>query len=239
MSNCGAGVPHVARFIELDRLIGGLVLNTDETKLCYGQILHRLDPAYSALEELKSFDSSKQPYINYIKSQEGLIRDCWVAYKTDLQALIREIGYNCGFLFLTESGFEKGAKRFIDRYDPIIVNLNGFINKFRALRHNCFAPLAHLRRAIEHGHQSNKKSLRSTVRFGDAGDINIEDLEIIFNTTWLTIEEVIANFSIIKLVEGKIPVTISENRAYKNSGYADRLLAKSRYYLHGVNEDSK
>ncbi|MGB8655757.1 MAG: hypothetical protein WCD23_14665, partial [Candidatus Acidiferrales bacterium] len=72
-----------------------------------------LIPAFISLRELRATAAGKRvPEITKITNFEGMYKNLWTAYKDRMQIAAGLMGYEIGFLFQKNSGFERGCVEF-------------------------------------------------------------------------------------------------------------------------------
>lgn len=151
------------------------VTNREEAEFRFDRVVEQLSVARTHLGRIEDKSFSQLPTFDQQAEYIAFYNSVWWAYKDRFQPLMKDLGFDLGFLFQSETNFEAGLKKFLEDHPDAID----------------FAKVAREDRA---GWQNKLATHRNNMHSGDRRkqeyDLdNPVDARTIFDNVWQAIEE--------------------------------------------------
>ncbi len=217
-SNIGSNELFFSRLWCLFEILEGTTLNSDKRVIINGLIMdlitEGLMPACLSLREIRKIESGEveKVIVDLEKNYFDLYKYLWGAYKNNMQLIIKEIGFDIGFLFQNDKNFEKEATDFLSK-----ISLDGLeehiIDILRNERESWQNTLSMIRNKYLEHKEVPKKDIEPY--------LNLSSAEFFFDNCWRAIEEILISFfrTAIFLKAG---IDIGETEEYRQNKNALR-----------------
>jgi len=193
VADFGAEEPFVARiFMGLSEVLDATEFEEKEKikESVMGIFINGLLPAFSYLRELRDIESGKKErlVVDLNKAYVGFYDRLWVAYKDQMQKVIKLLDFDLGFIFKDDKKFEKGCKEFVNNYPNIRVE---FIEQIKKNRIAWQTQVARFR---------NDYSQHQSIYEDDVREmLSLKTAEVCFENCWTLIEFILAHLMCTKL----------------------------------------
>jgi hypothetical protein len=198
IADYGTGEPWVARtemtmleflpFIRTERHVDlgtskNVAADFDKKKeILTGKVMalaEELGQAFLALRQIRTVDDEFPTQLESVKAYRDLYSHLWIAYKDRFQKLMKDLGYDIGFVFQNDSGFEEKAINFLKTHPDVDPELMDRLREDKAGWH-----LA-LRTFRDDGEHNS-----SEPTFDGHPMHSLRTAEVIFSNVWHAIEDV-------------------------------------------------
>jgi hypothetical protein len=188
-ADVGTSEEFVRVFLEIaGDLLGGTAIPEPRKKAAKNAIMNismnGLTPAFMHLRNIRTSVGVDLPVLNTKQLYEDFVQDLWRSYKDLTQKAVKAMGSDIGFLYQTDTNFEKGLSTFMGT-DPRIA-WHVLADSLRSQRRDWQNGLAEFRNNLEHG---GKLSLETHSQYYEP-----EMAERLFAVVWQTIADILTVF---------------------------------------------
>lgn len=210
----GSSAPWVARTVlqaqTLVNAVPAFGTTRDAFHVEMGETFASLGIAFNALRDLRGAVERGAPGLEIQGAYENFYGSLWAAYKDRFQSALAALGYELGFVWQADAGFEKEAVALVAAR-PEFATLIDLIRRYRAEFQN---PLAVYRNDwLEHRKPADSRMLASFH--------NLDSAEDTFDRVWRAMEAIIAGLAVVELPAFMVIVEIPE--AQRDPGRPERL----------------
>lgn len=185
-ADIGADEPFVGRLITgLDEILGGTTFLDNDKKMIREEMLGLsvdcLMPAFLSLRELRRIARDRAaPVLSKAKNFDDMCRSLWAAYKDRMQKTTSLMGYDIGFLFQNDANFKRGCQKFRNDHPNVKPELIARMEINRSSWQPAFARYRNT--YLEH----------KTMGYREAASYpSLDRAEVLFNSVWVSIEEIL------------------------------------------------
>ncbi len=188
----GVSEPFVSEFLELYDILGGTMIPDTEkvnVKDAIGTVLFDgLIPAFLELRNIRASVGQDLPLVDRYQLYEDFARKVWKSHKDLTQRAGKAMGFNIGFLYQEEQGFEEGLKKFRVDWPGVQGEFEHFVRENRSKWQSEL-------RAFRNGFLEHQQGDRMEFRkFYDASFV-----ETLFNMVWGAIVDLLVILMSLKL----------------------------------------
>ena len=192
LADVGVSEPFVSEFLELYDILGGTMFaDAEKTKIkdTMGTVLmDGLIPTFLELRGIRTSVGKDVPRVDRYQLYEDFARKLWKSYKDLTQRAGKAMGFDIGFLYQEEKGFEDGLTQFRTDWPALKA---GFENFVRDNRNKWQVELRRFRNGFLEHQQGDRVEFR---KFYDATFV-----ETLFSTVWGTIVDLLVILMSLKL----------------------------------------
>jgi hypothetical protein len=194
-ADVGVSEPFMGQFLELpDILNATLIFGEQRTRVTESLMMVEMDGLLQAFLELRQIRESVNkdlPVVDGLQLYEDFARKIWKSYKELMQAAAKEIGFDVGFLFQKEPGFEQGLKKFREANPSASSQLEAYLRETRKLWQNDLADFRN--NILEHVSEDRSKYEKF---------YRPQFAEALFDAVWKTIIEILVMLLRLRLPKG-------------------------------------
>ena len=191
----GASEPFVRQFLELQDILGATLIFGEQrgrvTESLATVITDGLMPTFLKLRQIRELVKKDLPMLEGRELYEDFARKLWKSYKELMQNAAKETGFDVGFLFQKETGFEQGLKKFREANPSASSTLEAYLRETRRLWQTDLADFRN--NILEHVSEDRSKYEKF---------YRPEFAEKLFDAVWKTMIEILVMLLSLRLPEG-------------------------------------
>lgn len=193
----------------------------DEADFMADRIWEKLNTARNNYQKIKKSNFTKLTITQQKDAFEHLYASLWASYKDCFQSLLKTLGYDIGFMFVSDKNFKKQSEQF-KKYHPNKVQLVEYAEKLRK------------------GWQNDLAETRNAQHTGDFRNVKVDynhpqTAKELFEVVCYVIEGVFVWLTEEKLRKGWLIVVVNDNETVFGCGQRFAL----KHYLQVASENRK
>jgi hypothetical protein len=200
----GADQEFVSQFFELSDILNAGTIRGAKRKevneAIFTVMMDGLTPAFLELRQIRNSVTEDLPALNRFQLYEDFARKLWKSYKDLMQQAIALMDFDLGFLFQKDQQFREGLKTFRELNPRVRLGFEDFLQE---TREKWQEELKTFRNEFLEHQTSERTAFEKFYR--------PEYAEVLFNTAWRTIVNILAVLLESRLNEGWILVEQSSD----------------------------
>jgi hypothetical protein len=142
-ANVGASEDFVKEMLDLVDIVNATMIFGDQRNELSGRIgslvTEGLIPAFMKLREIRASVGQDVPVLDHLQMYEDFAGKLWKSYKEMMQRTAKVMGFDVGFLFQKDKGFEDGLKVFREKNPAAAPVFEEYLRNVRRLWHTDLA----------------------------------------------------------------------------------------------------
>jgi hypothetical protein len=135
VSDVDGNEPFIKAFHELAPLVdAGTIYEPQRSEVksaIHSILLEGIMPAFLDLQRIRASVGRDIPLMDRAQPYEDLAGKLWKSYKELTQNAARLMGFDIGFLFMNDTNFHKGLKKFREENPPLLAGYDKFLEETR------------------------------------------------------------------------------------------------------------